>query len=202
MNVDAAITSSRPPLRVAVIIGSNREGRFGPTAARWFASHAELRDDLTVDLVDLAETPLPTALTNNPTAELAEVLGGLTKRLDLADAFVVVTPEYNHSYPASLKAAIDWHFTQWQAKPVGFVSYGGLSGGLRAVEHLRQVFAELHAVTVRETVSFHGAWARFGPDGQPKDPEACTAAATAMLDQLLWWGEALRDARTRSPYAG
>lgn len=114
----------------------------------------------------------------------------------------MVTPEYNHSYPASLKAAIDWHFTQWQAKPVGFVSYGGMSGGLRAVEHLRQVFAELHAVTVRETVSFHGAWARFGPDGQPSEPDACTAAATAMLDQLAWWGNALQDARVHSPYGG
>ncbi len=68
--------------------------------------------------------------------------------------FVVVTPEYNHSFPGPLKAAIDRHVTPWQAKPVGFVSYGGISGGLRAVEHLRQVFAELHAVTVRETVSF------------------------------------------------
>ncbi|MFI6761357.1 NADPH-dependent FMN reductase [Micromonospora sp. NPDC050417] len=202
MDAEEQSSTARPPLRVAVIIGSNREGRFGPTAARWFVAHAEQRDDLTVDLIDLAETPLPTGLTKEPPADVAQVLASLTGRLDLADAFVVVTPEYNHSYPASLKAAIDWHFTQWQAKPVGFVSYGGLSGGLRAVEHLRQVFAELHAVTVRETVSFHGAWARFGPDGRPHDPTDCDAAAKALLDQLVWWGEALREARTRQPYAG
>ena len=91
----------------------------------------------------------------------------MTPRLAAADAFVVVTPEYNHSYPAPVKTLIDWHFTEWQAKPVGFVSYGGMSGGLRAVEHLRGVFAELHAVTVRDTVSFHGAWDRFGPDAPP-----------------------------------
>ncbi|MFK3979916.1 NADPH-dependent FMN reductase [Micromonospora sp. NPDC050397] len=202
MDADPQTTTFPSPLRVAVIIGSNREGRFGPTAARWFVAHAQRRGDLAVDLVDLAETPLPTALTSKPPAEVARALGGLTGRLDLADAFVVVTPEYNHSYPASLKAAIDWHFTQWQAKPVGFVSYGGLSGGLRAVEHLRQVFAELHAVTVRETVSFHGAWARFDQQGQPKDPDGCETAATALLDQLAWWAEALREARARSPYGG
>jgi NAD(P)H-dependent FMN reductase len=202
MNADPETMTPRPPLRVAIIIGSTREGRFGPTAARWFGGQAEQRDDLTVDLVDLADTPLPAALTSQPTAELAEALGGLTGRLDAADAFVVVTPEYNHSFPASLKTAIDWHSTQWQARPVGFVSYGGMSGGLRAVEHLRQVFAELHAVTVRETVSFHGFWERFGPDGLPKDADGCNAAATALLDQLVWWGDALRDARGRRPYTG
>jgi NAD(P)H-dependent FMN reductase len=187
---------------VAVIIGSTRDGRFGPTVARWFVAQAEQRNDLVTDLIDLADTPLPTALTNKPTPELAPALGRLTGRLDAADAFVVVTPEYNHSFPASLKSAIDWHFTQWQAKPVGLISYGGISGGLRAVEHLRQVFAELHAVTVRDTVSFHGAWEQFGPDGRPKNPDGCNAAAKAMLDQLVWWSDALRDARHRQPYIG
>ena len=121
-------------------------------------------------------------------------------RLAAADAFVIVTPEYNHSYPASLKTLIDWHFTEWQAKPVAFVSYGGLAGGLRAVEHLRGVLAELHAVTVRDTVSFHQAWERFGPDSRPVDPAECTTAAKTMLDQLVWWARALREARTARPY--
>jgi NAD(P)H-dependent FMN reductase len=111
----------------------------------------------------------------------------------------VVTPEYNHSFPASLKNVLDWHHTEWQAKPVGFVSYGGLSGGLRAVEQLRPVFAELHAVTVRDAVSFHMAWERFGEDGAPKD-DASVAAAKVLLDQLGWWGNALREARAKTPY--
>jgi NAD(P)H-dependent FMN reductase len=114
---------------------------------------------------------------------------------------VVVTPEYNHSFPASLKNAIDWHFTQWQAKPVGFVSYGGVAGGLRAVEHLRLVFAELHAMTVRGTVSFHMAPERFDANGEPREPEGCNRAAKAMLDQLVWWARALRTARAARPYA-
>ncbi|MGW5690269.1 NADPH-dependent FMN reductase, partial [Streptomyces asiaticus] len=175
------------PIRLAIIIGSTRDGRFGPKIADWFAGHAALRSDMTVDVVDLAETPLPTALTHRPGPEDVAALEAVTPRLDAADAFAVVTPEYNHSYPAPLKNAIDWHFTQWQAKPVGFVSYGGISGGLRAVEHLRPVFAEVHAVTVRDTVSFHNAGGLFGADGRLKEPEGPDTAAGAMLDQLTWW---------------
>jgi NAD(P)H-dependent FMN reductase len=185
------------PLRLAIIIGSTREGRFAPTVAAWFASHARARPGLEVDVIDLADARLPDVLSTQPAASVRAT----SQRLGMADAFVVVTPEYNRSYPASLKNAIDWHFKEWQAKPVGFVSYGGMSGGLRAVEHLRQVFVELHAVTVRDAVSFHGVWGLFDTDGQPKDAAGCQAAATAMLDQLAWWGEALRDARQRRPYA-
>jgi NAD(P)H-dependent FMN reductase len=114
---------------------------------------------------------------------------------------VVITPEYNHSFPASLKNLIDWHHTQWQAKPVGFVSYGGLGGGLRAVEQLRLVFAELHAMTVRDSVSLHGPWSGLGEDGKPRDPAVCEGAAKGMVDQLVWWGRALRTARAERAYA-
>lgn len=183
------------PLRLAVIIGSTREGRFGPTAAHWFAGESTAHGDFEVDVIDLAEHPLDAVLRDTPDPAMQP----LTDRIDAADAFVIVTPEYNHSYPASLKVLIDWHYTQWQAKPVGFVSYGGLAGGLRSVEHLRPVFAELHAVTVRDTVSFHGAWERFGPDGSALDP-AAAAAAKAMLDQIAWWALALREARAIRPY--
>ncbi|WP_421109620.1 NADPH-dependent FMN reductase [Streptomyces sp. NEAU-S77] len=196
----ATAVSTRTPIRLAVIVGSTREGRFGPKVADWFTGRAALRDDLSVDVVDLADTPLPPSLTHQPGPEDAKALEAVTPRLDAADAFAVVTPEYNHSYPAPLKNAIDWHYSQWQAKPVGFVSYGGISGGLRAVEHLRPVFAEVHAVTVRDTVSFHGAWDAFGPDGRLTDPQGPDTAATAMLDQLVWWADALRTARAARPY--
>jgi NAD(P)H-dependent FMN reductase len=75
-----------------------------------------------------------------------------------------------------------------------------MAGGLRAVEHLRPVFAELHAVTVRDTVSFHMAGEKFDSEGQPKEPAGCNGAAKTMLDQLAWWGHALREARTKRPY--
>ena len=114
---------------------------------------------------------------------------------------MVITPEYNHSYPASIKNLVDWHFSQWQAKPVGFVSYGGVSGGLRAVEHLRGVFAELHAVTVRDQVSFANYWELLGEDGGLAGSEAADAAAKTLLGQLDWWARSLKEARERRPYA-
>jgi NAD(P)H-dependent FMN reductase len=165
-------------------------------------SRAGLREDFTVDLIDLAETELPSALSFKPGPEVRAELAKVSPRLAEADAFVVITPEYNHSFPAALKSLIDWHFGEWQAKPVGFISYGGTSGGLRAVEQLRQVFAEMHAVTVRDTGSFHNAGAHFDDDGQHRDPDAPDAAAKTMLDQLAWWGEALRSAKSGRPYAG
>ncbi|MEU3183184.1 NAD(P)H-dependent oxidoreductase [Streptomyces sp. NPDC006923] len=193
---------SHAPLRLAVILGSNREGRFGPVIADWFLSRTAERTDFTTELIDLAGTDLPTALSFDPGPAVRAELAKVTSRLADADAFVLLTPEYNHSFPAGVKSLIDWHYSEWQAKPVGFVSYGGISGGLRAVEQLRQVFAELHAVTVRDTVSFQNARATFDDGGRPKDPTGCDAAAKAMLDQLAWWGLALREAKTIRPYGG
>lgn len=149
-----------------------------------------------VDLIDLAEARLPEVLSDQRT----EAVQAVAARLARADAFVIITPEYNHSFPAPLKTAIDWHFQEWHAKPVGFVSYGGGSGGLRAVEQLRQIFAEVHAMTVRDSVSFHGVWSQFEAGGRLKEPERAHRAATTMLGQLLWWGQALRDAKAVRPY--
>ncbi|WP_338898391.1 NAD(P)H-dependent oxidoreductase [Streptomyces sp. TG1A-60] len=189
---------SPTPVRVTLVIGSNRAGRFGPVVAEWLLGRVREHDDFEVDVVDVAEADLPTtfAPTSESTARLAEV----TPRLAAAEAFVVLTPEYNHSYPAALKNLIDWHFHEWRAKPVALVSYGGLSGGLRAVEHLRQVFAEVHATTVRDTVSFHNAQAAFDTTGHLKDPSGPNTAAKVMLDQLAWWGRALREAKEKRPY--
>lgn len=148
-------------------------------------------------MIDLAEADLPAVYPAAPSSQVQAYMD----RIDQAEAFVVVTPEYNHGYPAPLKQAIDLPMQQWRAKPVSFVSYGGISGGLRAVEQLRQVFAELHAVTIRDTVSFAMARGRFDDDGGLRDPEGAAAAVKVMLDELVWWGDALRDARAARPYA-
>ncbi|MFD7861636.1 NADPH-dependent FMN reductase [Streptomyces sp. NPDC057682] len=197
----ATDASPTAPLKVAVILASNREGRFAPVVADWFLSRTGEHPGITTDLVDVAELNLPTALSYGPGPEDRALLAEVSARLAAADAFVVVTPEYNHSYPAPLKNLIDWHRAEWQAKPVAFVSYGGISGGLRAVEHLRQVFAELHSVSIRDTVSFHNAGALFDDEGRHRDPAGPEAAAKALLDQLVWWGRALREARAAHPYA-
>ncbi|MFF3378946.1 NADPH-dependent FMN reductase [Streptomyces sp. NPDC002680] len=191
------------PLSLLVIVGSVRDGRFGPTVADWFAREARTHAETTVDVLDVLDHPLPLVMPEpglRPPAGVAEIRDTVAAKLAAADAFAVVTPEYNHACPAALKNTIDWFFDEWAAKPVGFVSYGGMGGGLRAVEQLRQVFAELHAVTVRESVSFHNAWDRFDTDGRPRDAEDATGAAKVMLDRLVWWGHALREARTERPY--
>ncbi|MET9592104.1 NAD(P)H-dependent oxidoreductase [Streptomyces sp. NPDC006516] len=190
------------PLNVAVVIGSIRSGRFGPTIARWVAAQAAQRDDVVVDLIDLIDYPLPLELATpgRPTDEgTARLRDALAERLGRADAFIVVTPEYNNTIPAALKNAIDWIFDEWAAKPVGFASYGGMSGGLWAVSHLRHVFTELHAVPLRESLIFHQAWNRFDGD-DPRDAEESELAAKALLSRLVWWAEALRDARALRPY--
>ncbi|MDV6011607.1 NAD(P)H-dependent oxidoreductase [Haloechinothrix sp. LS1_15] len=192
---------SEQTLRLAIIIGSTRNGRFGPTAARWFAERAAERSDFTVDVIDLAEANLPERLIDDGDP-VPEAVTALAPRLAAADAFVVVTPEYNHSFPASLKTAIDWYFDEWSAKPVAFVSYGGISGGLRAVEALRLVFAEVHATTIRETVSFPNFPDAFDAEGRPVDAIGPNGAAKALLDQLAWWARALAEARAKRPYSG
>jgi NAD(P)H-dependent FMN reductase len=189
---------------LVVIIGSVREGRFGPVAAAWVAAQARAYGGFGIDVVDLADVDIPLAL---PAASpkfagddypRPEGMKELTRKLAQADAFIIVTPEYNHSYPASLKAFIDWHFTQWTAKPVAFVSYGGAAGGRHAVLHLENVLTELHAVTIRDGLAFPNYFTAW-QDGAPVDAEAAGYART-LLEQLAWWARALRAARATAPY--
>ncbi|NML49218.1 NAD(P)H-dependent oxidoreductase [Streptomyces sp. R302] len=189
------------PLTLALVVASDREGRLAPVVADWFRSRVAERDDFALTVVDLAEVALPTSLSYDPDPAVRAELARVTPVLEAADAFVVLTPEYNHSFPASLKNLIDRHYTEWRAKPVGFVSYGGISGGIRAVEQLRQVYAELHAVTVRDGVVLPDVHGQFDEDGRFKDPAGPEAGAKLMLDQLAWWGTALRDAKAVRPYA-
>ncbi|MDQ3654567.1 MAG: NAD(P)H-dependent oxidoreductase [Chloroflexota bacterium] len=181
-------------MKLAIVIGSVREGRFGPTVANWFAAQAEDHGEFEVDVIDLAGLDFPPSMASSPDVE------DFGQRIGRADAVAVVTPEYNHSYPGPLKTAIDSLGGQWHAKPVGLVSYGGISGGLRSIEPLRVVFAELHAMTIRETVSFHGAWGQFDEAGQPRHPGGVNGAARVMLDQLAWWALAISEAKAVRPY--
>jgi NAD(P)H-dependent FMN reductase len=187
-------------LRLVVIVASTRNGRFGPTVAQWFAGRAEKRADLDVDVIDLAEAHLPETLTD-PDEPVPAPVAALSPRLGAADAFAVVTPEYNNSFPAPLKTAIDWYYEEWHAKPVAIICYGRESGGLLAAAQLRQVFAELHAVAIRNAVSLPCYWDQFAADGSwPRPTAGYEASAKIVLDQLTWWGHALRDARTKRPY--
>lgn len=172
-------------VRLGLIYGSTRDGRFCDTVARWATAEIVAAEKFTVEMIDPLRVDLDTSIQH---------------QIGDADAFVVVTPEYNHGYPAPLKALIDSVGAEWHAKPVAFVSYGGISGGLRAVEQLRQVFAELHAVTIRDSVSFASAWEQFDATGLVTAPDRAKRSMSVMLGRLHWWAVALRDARRATPY--
>lgn len=185
-------------LRLTIIIGSARDGEFAATAARWLASRACRRGELEVDLLDLATAWSPDMWPGpGDRVPVPAAVDDLAGWLAVADAFVIVTPERNRSFPAVLKAVIDWYRIEWAAKPIAFVCYGGPAGGLRAVEHLRQVLAAVGAVTVSEAVSLRDPRGQFGADGQPTDP-VCGEMAERVLDQITWWARALRHARNGS----
>lgn len=186
-------------VKVGLIYGSARQGRFCDTVARWTENELGASGDFAVEVIDPAAHVR--AARNDLASHQASEYRSLRTQLGDADAFVVVTPEYNHGYPAALKELIDSAGEEWYAKPVAFVSYGGVSGGIRAVEQLRQVFAELHVVSIRDAVSFQNAWQLFDASGCPAQPDRCSAQMSRMLAKLQWWAIALRTARDKSPYS-
>jgi len=187
---------AEPPLRVALIIGSTREGRVCDVIGDWFAERARRRAGIALEVLDLARYRFPDRYPRRPTPPMREFVAGIGR----AEAFVIVTPEYNRSFPAALKQAIDYAYDEWHAKPVGFVSYGCGSDGVYAVEQLRTVFTELHAVTVRGRVGVDLLGPQVDHAGRPRDTDEQTRAVTALLDQLVWWGLTLRDGRAARPY--
>ncbi|TWT11451.1 NADPH-dependent FMN reductase [Reyranella sp. CPCC 100927] len=183
-------------INVALIYGSTRESRFCDTVARWAGNAIVDHGNFALDVIDPASLSLPARhqRADNPG------LAALRERITHADAFVLVTPEYNHGYPAALKFLIDSVSEPWHAKPAGFVSYGGISGGLRAVEQLRLVLAELHVVTLRDSVSFANVYDQFDAAGDLVRPEPARRAMAILLARLDWWARALRSARYAAPY--
>lgn len=185
------------PLRIGLIQGSIREERFNDTIAGWAARRLE-GQGFSLRRIDPRDPDLLPLQTGD-----AAAAARLRERLSGLDGFVVVTPEYNHAAPGPLKTLIDAAHAEWQARPVGLISYGGISGGLRASETLRPVFAELHAMTLRDTVSFAMPFDRFGEDGEMTSAEEAARADAAMATfgaSLAWWAGALRAARERRPY--
>jgi NAD(P)H-dependent FMN reductase len=181
---DRAVDAPGP--KVAIIVGSTRPGRKANTVARWVHDIATRRDDGTFEVVDLSDYALPHLdepvpprggqYTHTHTRAWAQKIGSF-------DAFVFVTPEYNGSIPGALKDAIDFLYAEWNGKAAGFVGYG-IQGGIRAVEHLRQVLSDLAVAGIRSTVAL-----TFADDFQdhthftPRDPQPKNV--TTMLDELV-----------------
>ncbi|MBV9804672.1 MAG: NAD(P)H-dependent oxidoreductase [Solirubrobacterales bacterium] len=184
--------------RLMIVIASTRPGRGGEPVARWLIERAGEHGAFELTVVDLAEFRLPLLdepnhprlrqYTNRHTHEWSE-------KVDGADAFVFVTPEYNHGYPASLKNAIDYLHNEWRHKPVGFVSYGGVAAGTRSVEQLQQVVVALRMTPVIEQVNIPFYQQFLGDDGVLRANEVMEQAADTMLDRLQHLEQALRPLR-------
>jgi NAD(P)H-dependent FMN reductase len=192
------------PIRLGVILASVREGRRGEAFARWLLALVAERQDLAAELLDLREWALPhyahrdtpvVAEKGYPPESLARRWGD---KIAALDAFVAVTPEYNHGYPSSLKAALDHVYAPWNHKPIAFVSYGGFASGARAVEQLRLVAVELRMVPVRDEVNVRLVGYVGDERGWPKDA-VYAKKARAMLDDLLWWARVLREGPPKQP---
>lgn len=183
---------------VQVILGSTRPGRFGDKVAAWFLQHAAARPDLSAELVDLADWPLP--FFNSPVPPAMQEsqdpqIVAWAEKVSAADAYVLVTPEYNHGYPAVLKNALDLVVRPWRHKPVGFVGYGGQGAGIRAVEQLRHVVLELQMTPLRQQVAMANVYMAFDDAGVLKDSSGPDRQAAAVLDELEMWSRTLNDVR-------
>jgi NAD(P)H-dependent FMN reductase len=185
-------------IRIAIIIGSTRPGRNGEAVAKWVYKIAQKRTDAEFELVDIKDFNLPLLDEAVP-----PVMGQYSKphtktwaaKVDSFDAYVFVTPEYNHGTSGALKNAIDFLFAEWTNKAAGFVSYGG-AGGARAVEQLRLVLAEVQMATVRNQVllSMYTDFENFSvfKPGPTKEQ-----SVNDMLGQLIAWGGALKTLREK-----
>jgi len=193
-------------LKIAVIIGSTRDTRFGPIPAKWILGVARQREELDVELVDLREFDLPffnERMSNawGPSQDPRAV--AWQKKIGEFDGYIVVTAEYNRSVTGALKNAFDQAYVEWGRKPIAFLGYGGL-GAARAVEHARTIAIELQMVPVRTAVHIGGGeYVQTVRKRQPiADIEAVLLpSAKDMLEQLVWWGKAAKAARGADPKA-
>jgi NAD(P)H-dependent FMN reductase len=188
---------NNPMLKLAIIIGSTRPGHNGEAVGKWIHEIAKKRNDVDFELVDVKNFNLP--LLDEPVPpSMGQYSKEHTKawsvKIDSFDAYVFVTAEYNHGIPGALKNAIDFLYKEWNNKVAGFVSYGG-AGGVRAVEQLRLVMAELKVATVRSQVTLSlftdfENFTKFNPASFQEN------SANAMLDEVIAWGRALKTLRT------
>lgn len=191
-----------PKINIKVIIGSTRQNRFSEYPARWIYEEAKKASDTDVELLDLRDYPLP--FFNEPMSPAMvkdgvypnEIARTWAEKIREADAFIMVTPEYNHSASGVLKNALDYIYAEWNNKPVGFIAYGGV-GGARAVEHLRGIAVELQMAPIRNAIHIPQHWNMLDENGKLKAGalDSFNGSAKAFLEQLLWWAKALKAAQ-------
>jgi NAD(P)H-dependent FMN reductase len=186
-------------VKIAVIIGTTRAARFGHKPAAWIAEIASQRNDMIVEILDLRDYPMPLfdeVASNAWVPSQNEIAQRWQKKVAEFDGYIFVTAEYNRGVPAALKNALDYAYPEWNKKPAAFVGYGAL-GAARAIEHLRLIAVELQMAPIRTAVHIQGAdfmavW-KGGKD--IAELSYLPQNATDMLDQLVWWTNALKAAR-------
>ncbi|GAA5179994.1 NAD(P)H-dependent oxidoreductase [Rugosimonospora acidiphila] len=184
--------------RLQIIVASTRPGRVGLPVAEWFREQAIKHGGFEIEFIDLAELKLPFMdEPNHP--RLRRYTHQHTKdwsaTVDRADAFVFVMPEYNYGFTAPLKNALDYLHFEWQYKPVGLVSYGGVSAGTRAAQMIKQVVTTLKMMPVFEAVSIPFVAQFLDDEGELRANEVMNSSANAMLDELAQWTAALSQVR-------
>ncbi|HSN99822.1 MAG TPA: NAD(P)H-dependent oxidoreductase [Candidatus Nanopelagicales bacterium] len=185
-------------IKVAIIIGSTRPGRKAEAVARWVHELASKRSDAEFELVDIADYNLPLLDEAAPPARGAytkEHTKAWSAKIASFDAYVFVTPEYNHGPSGALKNALDYLYREWNDKAAGFVGYGS-AGGTRAVEQLRLVMGELQVADVRHQVAL-SLYTDFENFSAFKPAANHEKTLSAMLDQVIAWGGALQALRKK-----
>jgi NAD(P)H-dependent FMN reductase len=184
-----------------IITASTRPGRKGPALADWIFETAKKHTEFSVGLLDLAIINLP-FLDEPEHPRFQKYTKEHTKKwsatIQSADAFIFVTPEYNYSYPATLKNALDFVSNEWNYKPVAFVSYGGVAGGTRAVQALKQVVTALKMMPLMEAVNVPFFTKFIDEQNKFNADEIIQKSAEAMLKELLKWTEALHGMRNKN----
>jgi len=193
-------TPTNSSLKLKIILGSTRPARFGDKPAAWITELATRQGAFEVELLDLRDWKLPFYNEDHSLGMNPAVSEPLAKKwadkIGEADAYILVSPEYNHGPSAVIKNALDYAYKEWNHKPVGFVSYGS-AGGARAVEQLRLNAVELQMAPIRQAVHIMAPWMLVDEKGnlKPGALDSYSDAAAAMLSQLEWWAEALTKAR-------
>lgn len=187
-------------MKIQVILGSTRDGRRGGMVANWVNGLAKARTDAEFEFIDLKEWNLP--FYNDPknpsTGEYSfDYTKKWSEKISEGDGYLIITPEYNHGYPAPLKNALDLLYKEWNNKPIAFVSYGGSAGGARAVEQLKQVAVELEMVPLQMGVSLIRFPQFFDEQGNIKDP-VMNDRVNKLFDELIKWTENLKVIREKS----
>lgn len=202
--------NSEKILKIKIIVGTTRQNRFSERAASYIHQEAIKQKNVDVEVLDLREYPLPffdesitpTMFESAKHEYTNEVAKKWTSKIDEADAFIIVTAEYNHGYPAVLKNALDYVFKEWNRKAVGFVGYGN-AGGARAIEQLREVVVELQLAPIRHAIHIPGdVYMAARNEDIPVNPELFKPLREGRVDRvetffsdLLWTAKALKDAR-------